>query len=108
MLGQKAKTSSGMNLKDKNVLVMGLGRFGGGIGACRFLIKNEARVTVTDLSSAEKLAESVAQLNGLPITFHLGEHREQDVSQRRPYRRQSRRSQTLPLGFSLLISIRSR
>jgi len=67
-----------MNLKDKKVLVMGLGRFGGGIGVCKFLVKHQAQVTVTDLGTAEKLAGSVAQLQGLPLTFHLGEHREED------------------------------
>jgi UDP-N-acetylmuramoylalanine--D-glutamate ligase len=55
---------------------MGLGLFGGGVGAARFLAKAGARVTVTDIKPADELAESVAQLIGLPIEFHLSGHRE--------------------------------
>ncbi|MCK4628516.1 MAG: hypothetical protein KAT56_05900, partial [Sedimentisphaerales bacterium] len=68
------------NWADKKVLVMGLGRFGGGVGACRFLAERGARVTVTDLASEDELTESVEQLRGLPITFHLGGHQENDFN----------------------------
>ncbi|MBM4080733.1 MAG: UDP-N-acetylmuramoyl-L-alanine--D-glutamate ligase [Planctomycetes bacterium] len=68
------------DFKGKRVTVMGLGLFGGGVGAARFLAKAGARVTVTDLKPADELAESVAQLSGLPIEFHLGGHREADFS----------------------------
>lgn len=63
-----------MDLRSKHVLVMGLGQFGGGIGATRFLLSRGARVTVTDTSPADKLAKGLAQLHGLPVTFRLGEH----------------------------------
>jgi len=66
------------NLAGKRVLVLGLGRFGGGIGVSRFLVGEGARVTVTDLGEEAGLAESLSQLQGLPITFHLGGHQEQD------------------------------
>lgn len=56
------------------VTVLGLGRFGGGVGVARWLAERGASVTVTDRDPAEKLAESVAQLAGLPIRFHLGGH----------------------------------
>ncbi|MFH1007826.1 MAG: UDP-N-acetylmuramoyl-L-alanine--D-glutamate ligase [Candidatus Latescibacterota bacterium] len=62
----------------KRVTVMGLGLFGGGAGVARFLIRQGARVTVTDLRSEIVLAESVKALEGLPITFRLGEHQESD------------------------------
>ncbi len=39
-----------------------------------------AKVLVTDKDSAEKLAESVEKLAGLPIEFRLGEHREADFT----------------------------
>ena len=68
------------NWADKKVLVMGLGRFGGGVGACRFLAERGARITVTDLAGEDELAESVEQLRGLPITFHLGGHRNSDFT----------------------------
>jgi UDP-N-acetylmuramoylalanine--D-glutamate ligase len=57
---------------------MGLGLFGGGEGAARFLIGRSARLTVTDLRPEEKLAPSLARLEGLPITYRLGEHATQD------------------------------
>ncbi len=58
----------------KRVLVMGLGRFGGGVGVSRWLVEQGARVTVTDVAADEDLAESLAQLAGLPITYKLGGH----------------------------------
>lgn len=66
-------------LLDKNVLVVGLGRFGGQIAAARWLVEQGARVTVTDLAPAEKLADSLAQLQGLPIRYRLGGHDESDL-----------------------------
>src|ERR1044071_5588093 len=63
-----------MSLAGKKVLVMGLGRFGGGIGVSRWLAKQGARVAVTDAATAEQLKESVAALEGLSITFRLGGH----------------------------------
>ena len=62
----------------KRVLVMGLGRFGGGTGVSRFLAEQGAKVTVTDLSGPEKLSESMRQLRDLSSTYHLGGHREED------------------------------
>ncbi|KPK83791.1 MAG: hypothetical protein AMJ81_07335 [Phycisphaerae bacterium SM23_33] len=59
---------------------MGLGRFGGGVGVTRWLARQGARVTVSDLAPAEQLAESVAALNGLDVALHLGGHREQDFT----------------------------
>ena len=38
-----------VNLKGQRVTVMGLGLFGGGVGAVRFLVREGAVVTVTDL-----------------------------------------------------------
>ena len=55
------------------VTVLGLGRFGGGIAAARWLCDQGAIVTVSDRDALDKLQDSVAQLAGLPITFHLGE-----------------------------------
>ncbi len=63
------------NFQSLRVTVMGLGRFGGGVAAARFLAERGARVTVTDLQSSEALAPSIAALNGCPIqAFHLGGH----------------------------------
>lgn len=57
---------------------MGLGLFGGGVEAAKFLARYCSRVVVTDLRDKNVLAESIAELKGLPIEYRLGEHREQD------------------------------
>ncbi len=64
--------------QNKRVIVMGLGRFGGGVGVTRWLVRQGARVTVTDLASEEKLAGSLAQLEGLGVELRLGRHEEAD------------------------------
>jgi UDP-N-acetylmuramoylalanine--D-glutamate ligase len=59
----------------KNVLIMGLGRFGGGVDSARFAATAGAKVTVTDLASADQLTDSVMQLGEFPdMEFHLGSH----------------------------------
>lgn len=61
---------------------MGLGRFGGGLGAVRYLARQGAIVTVTDLLDAGSLRGSLAQLNGVPVhALNLGGHQEQDFRQ---------------------------
>lgn len=65
--------------RNRRVLVMGLGSFGGGIGAVRYLVRQGAIVTVTDLRPAEKLAESLDELRDTPpdhVVF--GGHHEAD------------------------------
>ncbi len=65
--------------RGKRVLVMGLGRFGGGVDAVKFLDGAGAEVTVTDLASAEELNGPLGRLAGLgEIEFHFGGHREED------------------------------
>ena len=61
-------------MRDRRVVVMGLGRFGGGVGVSRWLAREGAKVTVTDLADESELTESIAELQGLAIEFHLGEH----------------------------------
>jgi UDP-N-acetylmuramoylalanine--D-glutamate ligase len=61
----------------KKVLIMGLGHFGGGIGAAQWFAAQHARVTVTDAAPADKLADSLRALEGgggLPIAYKLGGH----------------------------------
>src|SRR5208282_3234829 len=67
-------------LSGKNVTVAGLGRFGGGIAVTRWLVAQGANVLVTDLEPAEKLTDSIRQLEGLPVQYHLGEHRMADFT----------------------------
>src|SRR5512136_1976403 len=67
------------DLAGKRVLVMGLGRFGGGIGVARWLVGQGACVTVTDQADAASLTDSVRQLEGLPIAYRLGGHEVGDL-----------------------------
>lgn len=61
------------------VLIFGLGRFGGGVGAARFFADRGADVTVTDQATATTLADSLAQLSDVPIAcYQLGGHRPAD------------------------------
>ena len=68
------------DLAGKRITVMGLGLLGGGVGVTRFLARQGADVTVTDLKDAETLAESVAKLDGLPVAFRLGGHVDADFT----------------------------
>jgi UDP-N-acetylmuramoylalanine--D-glutamate ligase len=65
-------------LRGKRVLVMGLGVNAGGLGVTRFLVSRGAEVTVTDLRQPDVLAPSLRALEGLPVSFVLGQHREED------------------------------
>jgi len=69
-----------MTFKDKRITLMGLGLFGGGLGAARYLVGLGARVTVTDLKSADALQASVQVLKDLPVALHLGGHRDEDFA----------------------------
>lgn len=68
------------DLQNKRVTVAGLGRFGGGIAVSKWLVQRGARVTVTDVASQDKLVDSIKQLDGLPIEFHLGGHQRDDFT----------------------------
>jgi len=67
-----------MDLRGKRALVMGLGIHGGGLGVARFLADQGALVTVTDLRGPEQLQSSIDALADLPITYVLGQHRDED------------------------------
>ncbi len=61
--------------QDWPVTVLGLGNFGGGAAAARFLAEQGARVTITDLKTESELAESLAGLAEVPIErLALGGH----------------------------------
>jgi UDP-N-acetylmuramoylalanine--D-glutamate ligase len=67
---------------DKKVLIMGLGRFGGGVDVAEFAVRAGAKVMVTDLAPAEQLSNSVDKLRKFSgIEFHLGSHDPDDFRQ---------------------------
>lgn len=61
-----------MELKNKNILVVGLARTGASVA--RFLSGHGAKVTVTDMKNREALAPFIASLEGVEITLELGRH----------------------------------
>ena len=63
----------------QRVIVMGLGRFGGGIGVTRWMCGQGAKVHVTDLAHADHLQSSIEALEGLPVTYRLGGHDDGDL-----------------------------
>ena len=65
-------------LKDKHILIFGLGRQGGGQGDLAYLVKHGYDVRVTDAQSAAELGFDPT---GYPdrVVFHLGSHQESDI-----------------------------
>jgi UDP-N-acetylmuramoylalanine--D-glutamate ligase len=67
-----------LQLEGRRALVMGLGTRQGGVGVTRYLVREGAHVTVTDLRTEGDLRPALASLEGLPVRYHLGEHRDDD------------------------------
>jgi len=69
------------SLAGRRVLVMGLGRFGGGVDATRYAAQAGAKVVVTDKAREDQLRDSLSQLSDLSgIEYHLGGHDPQDFA----------------------------
>lgn len=66
------------NLKNKKVLVMGLGLHGGGVSVVKWLVKQGAQVTATDLKVKKDLLQSLVKLKVFKVKYVLGRHREED------------------------------
>ncbi|MCR4822643.1 MAG: UDP-N-acetylmuramoyl-L-alanine--D-glutamate ligase [Treponema sp.] len=72
------------DIKDKKIVVMGLGLNGGGEASVRFFLNQGAYVLATDMKSQEELQTTVDSLNNDPsldksrLTYRLGEHRIED------------------------------
>jgi UDP-N-acetylmuramoylalanine--D-glutamate ligase len=63
-----------MELKNKNILVVGLAKTG--VACARFLASKGARVTVTDMRNEAQLAGPLGELAGFEISRELGRHDE--------------------------------
>jgi len=62
-----------------NVLIMGLGLHGGGVGAANYFSSRGCQVVITDLKTPEQLKSSIKKLrNSENIHFILGKHRYED------------------------------
>lgn len=66
------------NIRDKKVLLVGLGILGGGVATAKWLIKNGAKLTITDLKDENYLGSSLKKLKKLNIKYVLGKHKEED------------------------------
>lgn len=65
------------DLAGRRAVVLGLGRFGGGVGAARFLAERGCDVIVTDRSGPDELRPALEALHDLPrIDYRLGGHDE--------------------------------
>ncbi|MBI3834170.1 MAG: UDP-N-acetylmuramoyl-L-alanine--D-glutamate ligase [Planctomycetes bacterium] len=67
------------SFSELRVLVMGLGRFGGGVGVTRWLAGQGASVTVADQASADSLRDSLAEISDLSVELRFGPHQESDL-----------------------------
>lgn len=68
-----------MELKNKKVLLMGLGILGGGLSTAKWLLKRGADLTITDTKNEKELKVSLDTLSDFKnINFVLGQHKEQD------------------------------
>ncbi|MBC8202465.1 MAG: hypothetical protein H8E91_01400 [Planctomycetes bacterium] len=71
-----------MNVSGMHVLVMGLGRFGGGLGVTQWLLDQGANVLLTDVLTEEELCSQVEQLGTHErLRCVFGEHRISDFEQ---------------------------
>ena len=67
-----------------DALVMGLGRFGGGLAAAESLLTEGRQVLVTDLAEEAALQDSITKLRetfGAQVRFRLGGHDQEDFAQ---------------------------
>lgn len=67
------------DLRGKRVTVLGLGTKGGGGETAKFLLKQKANVTVTDLKTADQLGDIVRELSRKGAKMVLGQHRNEDM-----------------------------
>src|SRR3989344_2298796 len=60
--------------KDKKITVMGLGLLGRGLQVSAFLAQAGAKLTITDLKTAEELRTSIKKLQKYKVRYVLGKH----------------------------------
>lgn len=70
-----------LSLRGKRVVLAGLGLFGGGVAAARYLAEKGAEVLVTDLKTEADLAGSMRALEGVAVEYKLGWHDHEDFEQ---------------------------
>jgi UDP-N-acetylmuramoylalanine--D-glutamate ligase len=66
-------------IKNKKVLIFGLGILGGGREAVRWFYKNGAKLIITDKKTKEELLPSIKKLKKIKAKYVLGKHRFEDI-----------------------------
>lgn len=66
------------SFKNKKVLVFGLGLLGGGVATTNWLLKQGAKVTVTDTKDKQTLKSSLKNIKG-KVKLSLGGHHSKDI-----------------------------
>lgn len=61
-----------INFTGKNVLIFGLGKFGGGVGVTKYLTTRGAKIRVVDEAPPEKLQESINRIDNPTTSYHFG------------------------------------
>ncbi len=68
-----------MEIKNKKVLIFGLGSLGGGVATARWFFKKGAKLRITDLKQKKDLSKSIEKLRDIKAKFILGKHRYEDI-----------------------------
>ena len=75
---KKSQNHHKADFEGKKVLVFGLGLLGGGVATTNWLLKQGAKVTVTDLKDKKALLQSLKEIKG-KVKLVLGGHKESDI-----------------------------
>ena len=71
------------HFQGKKITLMGLGLLGRGLGVARFLIEQDAQLTITDLKTKRELTDSLKKLSKFKgVKYVLGQHRLADFENR--------------------------
>jgi UDP-N-acetylmuramoylalanine--D-glutamate ligase len=66
-------------IKNKKVLIFGLGFLGGGVEAAKWFYKNGAKIIITDKKTKKELLPSIKKLKKIKAKYVLGKHRFEDI-----------------------------
>jgi len=66
-------------IKNKKVLIFGLGLLGGGVEAVRWFYKKGAKLIITDKKTKKELLPSIKKLKKIKAKYILGKHRLEDI-----------------------------
>ncbi len=79
-MNQEQRKAINSFLQGKKILVMGLGILGGGVATSLWLLRHQAKITITDLKTRKELKQSLQKLKPYltRAKLILGKHRKKD------------------------------